>query len=119
MLLFIRTAKSNPTLHCGGKEEEHPEGAYYLYHRNQLLNLCSPGFRSRFFGVVKFIDFAVCLYRTITTSSQLDECSQHGLQPDFSLSRASLSALELDPVFVEAIKHLDARYGVLHALRFE
>src|SRR5580704_18370623 len=53
------------------------------------------------------------------TSSQLDECLQHGLQPDFSLSRASLSALELDPAFVEAIKHLDAGYGVLHALRFE
>jgi hypothetical protein len=55
----------------------------------------------------------------IPTSSQLDERLQHGSQPDFSLSRASLSALELDPAFVEAIKHLDAGYGVLHALRFE
>jgi hypothetical protein len=52
-------------------------------------------------------------------SSRLDERLQHGFERDFSLSRASLSALELDPAFVEAIKHLDAGCGVLHALRFE
>src|SRR6184192_478448 len=52
-------------------------------------------------------------------SSRLDERLQHGFQRDSSLSRARLSALELDPAFVEAIKHLDAGCGVLHALRFE
>src|SRR5256886_17429120 len=51
--------------------------------------------------------------------SRLDERSQHGFQRDSSLSRARLSALELDPAFVGAIKHLDAGCGVLHALRFE
>src|SRR5438552_16687818 len=52
-------------------------------------------------------------------SSRLDERLQHGFQRDSSLSRARLSALELDPAFVEAIKHLDAGCGVLHSLRFE
>jgi len=45
-------------------------------------------------------------------SSRLDERLQHGFQRDSSLSRARLSALELDPAFVEAIKHLDALFGV-------
>lgn len=48
-----------------------------------------------------------------------DECLQNGFERDFSLSRARLSALELDPAFVKAIKHLNAGGGVLHALRFE
>jgi hypothetical protein len=36
-------------------------------------------------------------------SSRLDERFHHGFQRDFSLTRTSLGALELDPAFVEAI----------------
>jgi len=46
-----------------------------------------------------------------------EERLEHGFQCDFSLSRTSFTALELDPAFVEAIKHLNTGCGVLHALR--
>src|SRR5258708_11518655 len=50
-------------------------------------------------------------------SSRLDEPLQHGFQRDFSLTRTSLSALELDPAFVEAIQHSNTGRGILHPLR--
>jgi hypothetical protein len=68
---------------------------------------------------VALVIIAAFLGERSRLSSRLDERLQHGFQRYFSLSRASLSALELDPAFVEAIKHLDAGCGVLHALRFE
>jgi hypothetical protein len=44
-----------------------------------------------------------------------DKPLKHGSQLDVSFSRASLSALELNPAFVEAIEHLNAGCGVLDA----
>src|ERR1700722_16362912 len=48
-----------------------------------------------------------------------DKPLQHGSQLDFSFSRTSLSTLEFNPALVEAIEHLNAGCGVLHALRLE
>jgi hypothetical protein len=46
----------------------------------------------------------------------LDECPQHGFQRHLSLSRADIFALKLNPSFIEAIEHPNARLWVLHAL---
>src|SRR5580693_1208460 len=72
-------------------------------------------------AAAKFINFAIG--GTSRELSRLalgfDEPLEHGSQLDFSLSRARLTALEFNPAFVEAIEHLNAGHGVLHALRFE
>jgi hypothetical protein len=44
------------------------------------------------------------------------ERPQYRFQPDLSFSRTSLSGFKLDPSFIEAIEHLNARLRVLHAL---
>jgi hypothetical protein len=46
----------------------------------------------------------------------LDERPQRGLQRHLSLSRADIFALKLNPSLIEAVEHLNARLGVLHAL---
>jgi len=61
----------------------------------------------------------LCGQAQIPATKPRRERLQHGFQRNSSLSSARLSALELDPAFVEAIKHLDAECAVLHALRFE
>src|SRR3984957_8853164 len=58
-------------------------------------------------------------FRQERSRPAFDKLLQHGSQLDFSFSRASLSALEFNPAFVEAIEHLNAGCGVLHALRLE
>src|SRR4029077_10504607 len=70
---------------------------------------------------MEFIEFARCAVSRKRSGLPLayDERLEHGFQRYFSLSRASLGALELDPAFVEAIKHSNSGCGVLHALRFE
>ncbi len=45
-----------------------------------------------------------------------DNRLQQRPQRDFSLARSRFAALELDPPFVEAIEHPNARCGILHAL---
>ena len=45
-----------------------------------------------------------------------DQRFQQRPQRDFSLARSRFAALELDPPFVEAIEHPNARCGILHAL---
>ena len=48
-----------------------------------------------------------------------NECRQHALQLNLSLLSACFPVLELDPTFVEAVEHPNARSRVLHALRLE
>jgi hypothetical protein len=68
---------------------------------------------------MKFIEFENHEVSVARSGFRLpfDERLEHGFQCNFSLSRTSLTALELDPAFVEAIKHLNTGCGVLHALR--
>src|SRR5580704_3653959 len=48
-----------------------------------------------------------------------DQTPQYRFQRHISLSRAGLAACELDPTFVEAVEHADARRGIFHSLRQE
>src|SRR5580700_948291 len=57
--------------------------------------------------------------RSLRLGRAFYELLEHGSQLDFSLSRAGLAALEFNPALVEAVEHLNAGHGVLHALRFE
>jgi hypothetical protein len=57
-----------------------------------------------------------CSGARLRPAVNLDERPQHGFQLHLSLSNATVFALKLDPSFIEAIEHLNARLGVLHAL---
>jgi hypothetical protein len=48
-----------------------------------------------------------------------DESAKHSLQRYISFPGAHLSTFELDPSFIEAIEHPNARRGIPHTLRFE
>jgi len=49
-------------------------------------------------------------------SSRNDKTFENGLQRYATFSRTGFASFKLDPSFVEAIEHLDARQWVLHPL---
>src|SRR5277367_783772 len=50
--------------------------------------------------------------------TRADQARDHGFERQAS-SAILAAALEIDPAFVEAVDHADARHGMLHALRSE
>lgn len=67
---------------------------------------------------MKFIDLANLQFAARSGFRlPFNERLQYGFQCYFSLSRTGLTALELNPAFVKAIKHFNTGCGVLHAFR--